>query len=103
MSKVVNWSVLAVKEYDDKIFDEYYEKASDKVKKVIDEHHTEASYQNPEHHDTWTAIWEAKNARSDLCNNGPFFWKSRKFVLITIQDIENKRIMDIIVRRKDID
>jgi len=72
-------------------------------KKVIDEHHTEASYNNPEHHDMWTAIWGAENARSDLCNNGPFFWKSRKFVLITITDIENKRIMNIIVRRKDID
>lgn len=35
-------SVLAVKEYDDKIFDEYYEKASDKVKEVIDEHLKEA-------------------------------------------------------------
>lgn len=72
-------------------------------KNVIDEHHTEASYNNPEHHDMWTAIWGAKNARSELCNNGPFFRRSRKFVLITIQDIENKRIMDIIVRRKDID
>ena len=72
-------------------------------KKVVDEHSTEASFANPEHHNMWTAIWGAKNARSDLCNNGPFFMKSRKFVLITIQDIENKRIMDIIVRRKDID
>jgi hypothetical protein len=35
-------SVLAVKEYDDKIFDEYYEKTSDKVKEVIDEHLKEA-------------------------------------------------------------
>lgn len=72
-------------------------------KKVIDEHRTKASYKNPENHATWMAIWGAENARSELCNNGPFFRKSRKFVLITIQDIENKRIMDIIVRRKDID
>lgn len=72
-------------------------------KKVVDEHSTEASFANPEHHNMWTAIWRAEGARSELCNNGLFYKKSRKFVLITIQDIENKRIMDIIVRRKDID
>jgi hypothetical protein len=35
-------SVLSAKEYDDKKFDEYYEKASDKVKQVLDEHIKEA-------------------------------------------------------------
>jgi len=54
----------------------------------------------------WDAILDAKSVRYHLCDKPPFFmrWKKpRKFVLITIQDIENKRIMDIIVRRKDID
>ena len=54
----------------------------------------------------WDAILDAKSVRYHLCDKQPFFtrWKrARKFVLITIQDIENKRIMDIIVRRKDID
>jgi hypothetical protein len=90
------WSILKIVERPCdfiKIFD----------KKVVDEYRTEASLANYEHRHMHAAIWGAKNARSDLCNNGPFFMKSRKFVLITIQDIENKRIMDIIVRRKDID
>jgi hypothetical protein len=45
----------------------------------------------------------AKSARRDLCGKKPFFMSSRKFVLITVQDIENKQIMDIIVRRQDVD
>jgi hypothetical protein len=67
------------------------------------QYYTEESLANFDHRSIRAAIRGAENARSDLCNNGPFFMKSRKFVLITIQDIENKRIMDIIVRRKDID
>jgi len=54
----------------------------------------------------WDAILDAKSVRLHLCDKPPFFmrWKKpRKFVLISITDIENKRIMDIIVRRKDID
>ena len=72
-------------------------------KKVVDEYRTEASLANYEHRHMHAAIWGAKNARTHLCNNGPFFMKSRKFVLISITDIENKRIMYIIIRRKDID
>ena len=58
--------------------------------------------------DQRSVISDAKYARHKLCSSGllgatPFFVKSRKFVLITIRDIENKQIMDIIVRRKDID
>lgn len=53
--------------------------------------------------DEQRAMVHARSARRDLCNNGIFYTKSRKFVLITVQDIENKRIMDIIVRRQDID
>jgi hypothetical protein len=67
------------------------------------QYYTEESLANFDHRSIRAAIRGAESARSDLCNNGPFFMKSRKFVLITIQDIENKRIMDIIVRRKDID
>jgi len=59
-----------------------------------------------------SAIVNARDARAELCSNDllsknllfPVITReSRKFVLITIQDIENKRIMDIIVRRTDID
>lgn len=59
-----------------------------------------------------SAIVNARQARAELCSNDllsknllfPVITReSRKFVLITIQDIENKRIMDIIVRRTDID
>lgn len=72
-------------------------------KKFEAQYYTEESLANFDHHPIRAAIREAESARTHLCNNGLFYEKSRKFVLITIQDIENKRIMDIIVRRKDID
>lgn len=61
--------------------------------------------------DQRSAIANARNARWHLCSEDlvarnllfPVRKESGKFVLITIQDIENKRIMDIIVRRTDID
>lgn len=59
--------------------------------------------------DLISVVADAKWARHLLCGRGLIetilvpIAKSEKFVLITIQDIENKRIMDIIVRRTDID
>jgi hypothetical protein len=46
---------------------------------------------------------QAKQARREICDKSFLFFLSRKFVLVTIQDAENQRIMDIIVRRQDID
>jgi hypothetical protein len=62
--------------------------------------------------DLISVVADARQARRELCSKDllsknllfPVINReSRKFVLITIQDIENKRIMDIIVRRTDID
>ncbi len=61
--------------------------------------------------DLISVVADARDARAELCSKDllsknilfPVSIESRKFVLITIQDIENKRIMDIIVRRTDID
>jgi len=75
-------------------------------KKFEAQYYTEESLANFDHHPIRAAIREAESARTHLCDKPPFFmrWKKpRKFVLISITDIENKRIMDIIVRRKDID